>query len=211
MQNSLVLLQLQKSRKHQLNKLRPPNLQSNRRCLRLMPPRGRRNLRLSNPLCLRHAHQKFRMTYIEIFHLSPHHSRPWLRHLPNVDKVYLLLDCHLPHRSQPFIKREPSMPPAPGGAGPSDRRGSIHTTSSTPIHSPVIPGGFQPVHDPRRPPPQILTNFDGPSHQQPSWPQSPVVGTPSFPPGTPLDQKPIDVLLARAGFSSQQKPTRPTK
>ncbi|KIM74460.1 hypothetical protein PILCRDRAFT_828156 [Piloderma croceum F 1598] len=106
--------------------------------------------------------------------------------------------------SQPFIKREPSMPPTPSGVGPSDRRGSMHTTSSTSIHSPVMPGGFQPIHDPRRPPPQIQTNLDGTSHQQPSWPHSPVVGTPSFPPGTPLDQKPIGMLLARAGLSSQQ-------
>ena len=107
--------------------------------------------------------------------------------------------------SQPSIKREPSMPPAPSGVGPPDRRGSMHATTGTPIHSPVIPGGFQPVHDPRRPPPQILTNLDSTSYRHSSWPQSPVVGTPSFPPGTPLDQKPIGMLLARAGLSSSQQ------
>ena len=108
--------------------------------------------------------------------------------------------------SQPPIKREPSMPPTPASA---DRPGAVHAVSSTPIQSPVIPGGSQTVHDPRRPQPQIQTNFDATSQQlqQSSWAQSPVPGTPSFPPGTPLDQSQLQVLLARAGLASQQNPT----
>lgn len=113
---------------------------------------------------------------------------------------------------QPSIKLEPSAPSL-------DRLGAIRAAkaaSGTPIQSPTTPGGFQngihingvsqPVQDPRRP--QIQTNFDNASQQPQRSPwsatQSPIVTTPSFPTGMPLDQNQLQVLLARAGITQPQ-------